>query len=124
MPALPGASGRGFLYGLVADETSRSNVALVSSDQSQYVELRLQVHDGDAGGVPKGGPIRVRLEGTGWQQVEDVLRKAGVRNGWVEITWAGGIASWSAYGVINDGGSPGERTGDGAYVPLLVVRGP
>lgn len=27
--------------------------------------------------------------------------------------------AWGAYGVINDGGNPGERTGAGAYVPMV-----
>jgi hypothetical protein len=30
-----------------------------------------------------------------------------------------GSAPWIAYGVVNDGGAPGERTGDGAYVPMI-----
>ncbi len=30
-----------------------------------------------------------------------------------------GTAPWIAYGVINDGANPGERTGDGAYVPMV-----
>ena len=29
-----------------------------------------------------------------------------------------GTAPWIAYAVVNDGASPGERTGDGAYVPM------
>jgi hypothetical protein len=50
--------------------------------------------------------------------VDGILRAAGVSNGWVEITRISGSAPWIAYGVINDGGNPGERTGDGAYVPM------
>ena len=85
--------------------------------------FRLQVHDADAAGTPRGDPVTVTLVGTRWLQVDDILRSAGVRNGWVEITHEGG-GFWTAYGVINDGARPGERTGDGAYVPMVVERHP
>lgn len=42
---------------------------------------------------------------------------ANVPNGYVRIRRTAGTAPWYAYGVINDGGSPGQRTGDGSYVP-------
>jgi hypothetical protein len=47
------------------------------------------------------------------------LATVGVRSGWVKITRSSGTSPWVAYGVINDGGHPGERTGDGAYVPMV-----
>ena len=36
----------------------------------------------------------------------------------MKVTRTAGTAAWIAYGVINDGGQPGQRTGDGAYVPM------
>jgi hypothetical protein len=40
-----------------------------------------------------------------------------VVNGRVRVKRMSGTTPWMAYGVVNDGGNPGERTGDGAYVP-------
>lgn len=124
MELIRSATDRAYVYGLVADEANRSNVAVVFAWQTaaQSVTLRLQVHDGDAGGAAKGEPLTVEFTDTGWKQFDGILKSAGVRNGWVEITRVSGDGWWGAYGVINDGGNPGERTGDGAYVPMVVAR--
>jgi hypothetical protein len=124
MPAMElirSATDRAYVYGLVADEANRSNVAVVFAWQTaaQSVTLRLQVHDGDAGGAAKGEPLTVEFTDTGWKQFDGILKSVGVRNGWVEITRVSGDGWWGTYGVINDGGNPGERTGDGAYVPMV-----
>jgi len=114
------------VYGLVADARNRSNVAVAHAgfDSSFFknVSLRLQVHDGDAGGIVKGDPIDVTLAPGQWRQFDGILKAAGVKHGWVEITQTSNDyppPPWIAYGVINDGGNPGERTGDGAYVPMV-----
>jgi photosystem II stability/assembly factor-like uncharacterized protein len=124
MELIRSATDRAYVYGLVADEANRSNVAVVFAWQTaaQSVTLRLQVHDGDAGGAAKGELLTVEFTDTGWKQFDGILKSAGVRNGWVEITHVSGDGWWGAYGVINDGGNPGERTGDGAYVPMVVAR--
>lgn len=111
---------RAAVYGLVADETSRSNVAVGSVEifGPMWARLRLTVHDGDAGGAVRGEPVDLDLPAGGWRQVNGVLRAAGVRNGWVEVTRIAGPGVWFAYGVVNDGAFPGERTGDGAFVPM------
>jgi hypothetical protein len=113
------ATGRAFVYGLVADARNRSNVAVLNAgSETKYsprVWLRLQVHDGDAGGTARGEAFEATLDPGQWKQFDDILERAGVTNGWVEIT---GDGSWIAYGVVNDGRAPGDRTGDGAYVPM------
>jgi hypothetical protein len=120
--ALPGAcltdaaADRAAIYGLVSNDTNRSNVAAFSLGGS--VTLRLDVHDGLAGGVVRGAPVTISLGPSEWRQVNGILRSAGVTEGWVEITRESAAGSWSAYGVVNDGAYPGERTGDGAYVPM------
>ena len=116
---------KAWIYGLVADERNRSNVAVLNASfepaSSSSVALRLEVHDGDAGGAVKGDPIVVTLAPGQWKQFDGILKAAGVSNGWVEITQTSTDfqkTPWIAYGVINDGARPGERTGDGAYVPM------
>jgi hypothetical protein len=122
------ATGRAYVYGLAADARNRSNIAVANAQFSLTyplpVTLRLQVHDGDAGGAPRGNPLKVTLAPGQWKQFDDILTPFGVTNGWVEITTLPGASPgsgdgyWIAYGVINDGRTPGDRTGDGAYVPM------
>lgn len=122
VPAVfPGQEGESDLWvvALRADSESRSNVALVNlgHDAEGSVTLSVQVHDGDAAGAAAGEGTTVTLSPGEWKQLGGLLPAAGVRNGWVRVTRTAGLAPWVAYGVINDGASPGERTGDGAYVP-------
>ena len=41
----------------------------------------------------------------------------GTTQGYVRIRKVQGANPFLAYGIINDGGAPGERSGDGAYLP-------
>jgi sugar lactone lactonase YvrE len=115
------ASSEAYLYGLRADAENRTNVAVVNTGDfpAGPILLQLQAYDGDAGGVPKGEPVSVSLSPGQWAQPGNFFKTSGVVNGWVKVTRMSGTAPWIAYGVINDGGNPGERTGDGAYVPMV-----
>jgi hypothetical protein len=122
----------GYIFGLRADENNRSNVAVFNfandplhpvgqSPTDGPSELSLQVYDGDAGGTPAGTPEIVTVNPFEWKQVNNILALKGVRNGWVRIQLVQDTSSnhaWGAYGVINDGGGPGQRTGDGAYIEM------
>jgi hypothetical protein len=111
-----------YLYGLRADSANRSNVAVINTAASAAggsITLQLQAYDGDAGGVPRGAPLNVTLSPGQWAQPAGFFASQGVANGWVKVTRVAGSAPWLAYGVVNDGGNPGERTGDGAYVPMV-----
>ncbi len=114
------ASAEAYLYGLRADSENRTNVAVVNagSDSAGPILLQLQAYDGDAGGVPKGDPVSVPLAPGQWAQPANFFKNSGVANGWVKVTRMSGTAPWIAYAVVNDGGKAGERTGDGAYVPM------
>ncbi len=114
------ASTEAWLYGLRADSENRTNVAVLNAggDSTGPVLLQLQAYDGDAGGAPKGSPVFVSLVPGQWAQPPDFFRNSGVTNGWVKVTRMSGTAPWITYAVVNDGASPGERTGDGAYVPM------
>jgi streptogramin lyase/pimeloyl-ACP methyl ester carboxylesterase len=114
-----------YLYGLRSDELNRSNVAVanVGGDSSGPVTLVLHFFDGDFSGVETGGAETVTLAPGEWKQLSNILKTKGIRNGWVHVVRTSGSAPWIAYGVINDGGNPGERTGDGAYVPMVAGGG-
>lgn len=113
------------VYGLTADAANRTNVAVLHAgpEGSGPVTLRLQAHDGSAGGALAGSPLDVTLGPGAWSQPPGFFAAAGISNGYVRVTRVSGDAPWIAYGVVNDGGRAGERTGDGAFVPA-VVGGP
>ncbi|MFI5119511.1 MAG: hypothetical protein ACHQM4_03815, partial [Thermoanaerobaculia bacterium] len=121
-PNPPGEEGSTevYIYGLRADAENRSNVAVVhvGDPEDGPITLSVQAYDGNAGGAAKGAAASVTLTPGQWQQLNGFLSQQGIANGWVKITRTAGIANWIAYGVINDGGAPGQRTGDGAYVPM------
>lgn len=114
------AGDEAWVYGLRADTTSRSNLAVVHAGSASDgdVALEVQVYDGDRGGAAAGSPRVVSLAPGQWEQISGILGGVAARNGWVRIRRTAGTTAWFAYGVVNDGGSPGDRTGDGAYVPM------
>lgn len=107
-----------YLDGLRQDETNRTNVAVVnagtSSDGAIFVEF--QLYDGKTG--EPGRSTGLRLEPGQWKQLDEYLNLNEIRHGWVSVTRINGSAPWLAYAVVNDGGAPGFRTDDGAYVPM------
>ncbi len=116
------AGAAAYLYGLRADSINRSNVAVVhaGSEDSSPITLEMQAYDGDRQGAPAGSPWTATLVPGQWFQASNFLSISGVSNGWVKITRTVGASPWIAYGVVNDGGKPGERTGDGAFVPMVT----
>jgi len=115
------AKSEAFLYGLRSDEENRSNVAAVhtGSTGSGAIEVAFQCFDGEVGGAPAGERVYRTLEPGGWTQIGNFLRTSNVRNGWVRVERTKGTAPWVAYGVVNDGAAAAERTGDGAFVPMV-----
>ena len=104
-----------WIYGLQQNAENRSNLALVNTgeidDSSSTFEIT--IHDGNGKSQPKTktvilGPRR-------WTQENGIL--GNVSQGYVQVRKISGNNPFVAYGVINDGGRPGERSGDGAYVP-------
>ena len=121
VPAGEEATGEGVVTSLRAESDLRSNLAFVhaGSGGSGPVTLELQLFDGEAGGTPAGSSTTVQLDEASWIQLPDPLRPLGISSGWARVRMTAGNAPWIAYGVLNDGGIPGQRTGDGAYVPAL-----
>jgi hypothetical protein len=125
LPGVPSgseASDEGVVTGLRSGADVRSNIAIVNAGTVGPVTLELQLFDGEAGGGAAGLPTTIRVEEGSWVQLADPLGACGVTTGWARIRRTAGSAPWVAYGVLNDGGAPGERTGDGAYVPALRVQ--
>ncbi len=109
-----------FLYGLIADEENRSNVALINAAAKGggSVTLEVRTFDGDDEGREKGERRTVRLLPGQIKQFNNLLKENGIESGWAQVVKISGNSRFICYGVINDGGNPGERTGDGAYVAM------
>ncbi|HTS03546.1 MAG TPA: hypothetical protein VMN04_13560, partial [Thermoanaerobaculia bacterium] len=109
------------IYGLRADANDRTNLAVMNraaSASGGSITVRAWAFDGDLGGTSPVGS-RDFVVGPGqWQQVNDFLTIFGIVNGYVRLQLVQGGAPWDAYAVINDGRSPGQRTGDGAFLQL------
>ncbi len=59
------------------------------------------------------------VEARRWRQINSILANhaPGITQGYVRIDQFIGNNPFLAYAVVNDGGAPGERSGDGAYLP-------
>ena len=105
---------------LQQNDENRSNLALVNTgevDGSPSV-FQLDIYDGTTGMLAETvvtKPIAPR----GWHQINGILLRSNpdTRQGYIRIEKVSGNNPFLAYGVINDGGAPGERSGDGAYLP-------
>ena len=106
--------------GLQQNEENRSNLALVNTgevDGSPSV-FHLEIYDGETGLLAETvvtKPIPARR----WHQINGILESYApeTRQGYIRIEKVSGENPFLAYGVVNDGGAPGERSGDGAYLP-------
>ncbi len=113
-------TGEAWVDGLQQDEENRSNLALVNTgevDGSASV-FHLEIYDGETGLLAETvvtKPIPVRR----WHQINGILDSYApeTRQGYIRIEKVSGENPFLAYGVVNDGGAPGERSGDGAYLP-------
>ena len=111
--------------GLQQNEENRSNLALVNTgevDGSPSV-FHLEIYDGETGLLEETvvtKPIPARR----WHQINGILGSYApeTQQGYIRILKVSGQNPFLAYGVVNDGGAPGERSGDGAYLPARGDR--
>ena len=113
-------TGHAWVDGLQQDTENRSNLALVNTgevDDSASV-FDLDIYDGDTGRLVRTITTRP-LRSRNWRQFNSILANhaPATTQGYVRIRKTSGNNPFLAYGVVNDGGAPGHRSGDGAYVP-------
>ncbi len=116
-----------WIDGLQQDAENRSNLALVNTgevDDSDSV-FDLDIYDGDTGLLVRTITTQP-LPTLRWRQINAILadHAPGTQQGYVRVHQVSGNNPFLAYGVVNDGGAPGERSGDGAYVPAHGRRLP
>ena len=105
---------------LQQNEENRSNLAMVNTgevDDSPSV-FQLDIYDG-ATGMLANTITGLMVPAGGWHQINGILGDyaPGTMQGYVRISRISGNNPFLAYGIINDGGAPGQRSGDGAYLP-------
>ena len=94
---------------------NRSNLALVNTGEIDETSstYEITIYDGSGESEPK--TRSVTLAPRRWTQQNGILGK--ISQGYVQVRKVSGNNPFVAYGVINDGGRPGERSGDGAFLP-------
>ena len=104
-----------WIYGLQQNEENRSNLALVNTGEidDSSITLEITIYNGTGESEPK--TRSVTLEPLRWTQENGILGR--ISQGYVQVRKTAGNNSFVAYGVVNDGGRPGERSGDGAFLP-------
>ena len=113
-----------WLYGLQQNAENRTNLALISTGEvdPNPITLRIEIFDGSNGSkvaTVEGDPTTT-LPRRGFKQIGTILNQyaAGVSQAYARVTRTSGQNGFIVYAVVNDGGSPGERSGDGAFVAL------
>ena len=103
-----------WIYGLQQNAENRSNLALVNTgeidDSSSTFEIT--IYDGSGDRQPR--TKSVTLGPRRWTQENGILDK--FSQGYVQVRKTSGNNPFVTYGVINDGGRPGQRSGDGAFL--------
>ena len=104
-----------WIYGLQQNAENRSNLAVANTGEidDSSTTREITIYDGKGNSQPRTrsivlGPRR-------WHQFNGILGR--ISQGYVQVRKTSGNNPFVAYGVINDGGRRGERSGDGAYLP-------
>jgi hypothetical protein len=125
VPAGAEATTAAWLYGLQQNADNRTNLALVNvgSTDSTTDTIRIDLFDG-ANGQKVGTADNVTVPAKGFLQLNAILSQyaPSVSSGYALVTRTAGNNPFITYAVINDGGLPGQRTGDGAFVSASVPR--
>ena len=122
-PAVPDGAAfttSAWVDGLQQDGENRSNLAMVNTAEIDSTDsvFDLDIYDGETGKLVrtvKTEPLPARR----WHQINRILadHAPGTTQGYIRIRKTSGNNPFLAYGVVNDGGAPGKRSGDGAFVP-------
>ncbi|MCI0420101.1 MAG: hypothetical protein L0387_28385 [Acidobacteria bacterium] len=112
-----------WVYGLQQNSETRTNLALVNSGLAggDPNTFRIELFDGSSG--QKVNTIDgITLDSQGWVQIGNILNwyAPGTASGYAQVTRITGKNPFIAYAIVNDGAQPGQRTGDGAFVPMQL----
>ena len=112
-----------WLPALRQDATNRTNLALLNagSTTGAPITLRIELFDGESG--LGAGELVQEVPSGQLVQIDGILLQAegALSQGYARITRVSGTAPYYAYAVVNDGAGPGERSGDGTFVPPVLA---
>lgn len=113
-----------WVYGLRQDADVRSNLALADARVGDAAtrDYLVELYDADSGSASPVTTVTRTLAGGQWVQLDGVLNGTGIVHGYARIRPSGAASDFIAYGVVNDGPSPGTRTSDGSYLPMVVAN--
>jgi len=118
VPSGMATTGSAWVYGLQQTSETRSNLALVNTGETDGSAdlFRIEIFNGETGLTVAS--FETTVNARAWKQVGSVLAQhaPGMTQGYARVTRIAGNNPFIAYAVINDGGQPGEKTGDGAFV--------
>jgi len=108
-----------WVYGLQQNAENRTNLAIVNTgltDRSTDV-FTIELYDG-SNGAKVATVAGINLAADAWMQIGTILAQyaPGTTQGYARVTRTSGTNPFVVYAVINDGGQPGERSGDGAFI--------
>ncbi len=104
-----------WIYRLQQNEENRSNLALVNTGEIDDTPSTFEITIYDGSGESQPRMKTVTLGPRRWTPENGIL--GNISQAYVRVRKTAGNNPFITYGVINDGGRPGERSGDGAYLP-------
>ena len=104
-----------WIYGLQQNAENRSNLALVNAGEIDGSSSTFEITIYDGSGDSQPNTKSVTLGPRRWTQENGIL--GNFSQGYVHVRKTSGNNPFIAYGVVNDGGAPGQRSGDGAFLP-------
>ena len=103
-----------WIYGLQQNAENRSNLALVNTGEIDDSSSTFEITIYDGRGESRPRTKSVTLGPRRWTQENGIL--GNISQGYVQVRKTSGNNPFVTYGVVNDGGRPGERSGDGAFL--------
>jgi hypothetical protein len=108
-----------WLYGLQQNAENRTNLALVNIGDTDNAPnaFTVELFDGETG-LKVTTIAGITLKARGWMQFENILAGYGdgMNQAYARVTRTGGSNGFITYAIISDGGRPGERSGDAAFI--------
>jgi hypothetical protein len=110
------ATTEAWVYGLQQNGESRTNLALVNTGEVDGSPDTFRIELFDGGTAMKVQTIEgLNVGARSWIQLGTILAQR-AQQGYAHVTRTSGSNPFITYAVVNDGASPGDRSGDGAFV--------
>ena len=106
------------VFGLRESTSDRSHLALANAGRSGPVTLTVKLFSGEPASAGRlVDSWREELGPGQWKQINRILTRGGLTNGYVEVERTSGAERFTAYGVFNDNG-----TNDGSFIPAIGME--